>query len=85
MKERHEHATVGDIVAAEFRTVDVFEKFGIDFRGSANRSLADACRLAAAQPEAVIRALVALPPRAAADDEATCWPVDRLILATYHA
>jgi regulator of cell morphogenesis and NO signaling len=88
MKEPHEHATVGDIIAADFRAVAVFEQFGIDFRGAGSRPLADACRAAAADPDAVIHALDALPPRAAADDESTNRPVDRLIdhiLATHHA
>ncbi|MBZ5559055.1 MAG: iron-sulfur cluster repair di-iron protein [Acidobacteriia bacterium] len=88
MNERFEHATVGDIVAADFRTAGVFESFGIDFCCGGRRSLEDACRGAVANPEAVIRALEALPPATATDDDATRWPVDRLIdhiLARHHA
>ena len=43
MNERFEHATVGDIVAADFRTAGVFESFGIDFCCGGRRSLEDAC------------------------------------------
>ena len=53
--------TVGDIVAADFRAAAVFEQFGIDFCCGGRRSLADACRAAAADPAAVVRALDALP------------------------
>jgi regulator of cell morphogenesis and NO signaling len=88
MNERFEHATVGDIVAADFRTAAVFESFGIDFCCGGRRSLEDACRSAVANPEAVIRALEALPQTTTADDDVTRWPVDRLIdhiLAVHHA
>jgi len=79
MNERFEHATVGEIVATDFRTAGVFEQFGIDFCCGGRRSLADACRAAAADPAAVVRALDALPPTRAVDDDVTRWPLDRLI------
>jgi regulator of cell morphogenesis and NO signaling len=31
MDEQLEHAIVGDVVAVDFRTAAVFERFGIDF------------------------------------------------------
>ena len=37
-------ATIGDIVATDFRTAGIFERFGIDFCCGGRRSLADACR-----------------------------------------
>ncbi|MBI3492569.1 MAG: iron-sulfur cluster repair di-iron protein [Acidobacteria bacterium] len=88
MNDRPEHATVGEIVATDFRTAGVFETFGIDFCCGGRRSLADACRTAAADPAAVIRALNALPPPATVDDDVTRWPLERLIdhiLVTHHA
>ena len=78
MQERFEHATVGEIVATDFRTAGVFEQFGIDFCCGGRRSLDDACREAAADPAIVIRALDALPPTRA-DDDVTRWSLDRLI------
>lgn len=87
MKERLESATVGDIVAGDFRAAGVFEQFGIDFCCGGRRSVADACRAASADPAALIRALEALPPRGA-DDDVTRWPLDRLIdhiIARHHA
>jgi regulator of cell morphogenesis and NO signaling len=88
MNERFEQATVGDIVAADFRTAAVFEQFGIDFCCGGRRSLPDACRAASADPAVVVRALDALPPPATGDDDVTRWPVDRLInhiLVAHHA
>jgi regulator of cell morphogenesis and NO signaling len=88
MNERFEQATVGDIVATDFRTAAVFEQFGIDFCCGGRRSLSDACRAASADPAAVVRALDALPPPATHDEDVTRWPVDRLIdhiLTRHHA
>jgi regulator of cell morphogenesis and NO signaling len=88
MNERFEDATVGDVVAADFRTAAVFERFGIDFCCGGRRSIADACRAAAADPATVIGALEALPPATSTEDDVTRWPVDRLIdhiLVAHHA
>jgi regulator of cell morphogenesis and NO signaling len=89
MSEALNGTTIGDIVATDFRTAGVFEQFGIDFCCGGRRTFADACREAAADPEAVRRALDALPSdQAAGADDMRRWPVERLvdhILATHHA
>jgi regulator of cell morphogenesis and NO signaling len=80
--------TVAEIVAADFRTASVFEQFQIDFCCSGRRSLADACRAAAADPAIVIRALEALPSAIDADDDASRWPIPQLIdfiVSIHHA
>ena len=79
MIEQLEQATVGEIVATDFRAAGVFERFGIDFCCGGRRSFADACRAAAADPGAVREALGELPPPSADDDDVTAWPLDRLI------
>ena len=89
MSEPFERATVGEIVATDFRAASVFEQFGIDFCCGGRRSVAEACRDAATDPGIVERALQALPP-ADADEEdgVTQWPVKRLIdhiVGTHHA
>src|SRR5690242_10956764 len=89
MHESFERTTVGEIVATDFRAASVFEQFGIDFCCGGRRSLADACRAAAADPDTVQRALDALcpePPGAEADERQ--WPVGRLIdhiVSIHHA
>lgn len=79
MSETLVNATVGDIVANDFRAAGVLERFGIDFCCGGRRPLVEACRSAAADPEAVVRELEALPAGEHADDDAVNWPVDRLI------
>jgi regulator of cell morphogenesis and NO signaling len=79
MSEALDNVTVGDIVAGDFRTAGVFERFGIDFCCGGRRSLVDACRTVCADPEEVIRALDALPAGQAGDDDAANWPLDRLV------
>jgi regulator of cell morphogenesis and NO signaling len=88
MNEQFATRTVGEVVAADFRTAAVFERFGIDFCCSGRRTLEEACRAAAAEPDAVVRALDALPPAGDTDDDLTQWPIPRLIdfiLSTHHA
>lgn len=88
MSNRFETATVGEIVAADFRAAEVLERFGIDFCCGGRRSLTDACRAAVADPDAVVQALEALPPaRAGEDDDVVRWGLDRLIghiVSTHH-
>src|SRR5262245_30245897 len=78
MIERLDSATVGDIVATDFRTAGVFERFGIDFCCGGRRSLAEACQSAEADQDAVIRALRALPAERNNDDVRE-WRLDRLV------
>lgn len=88
MNERLEHTTVGDIVAGDFRTAAVFERFGIDFCCGGRRDFIDACREAAVDPRTVRRALDALPPEADACGDVAPMPLDELIdhiVATHHA
>ena len=87
MSDRSTTATVGEIVATDFRAAAVFEQFGIDACRSGSHSLTDACRTAAVDPDAVVRALEALPPPASGADDVTQWPVERLIdyiIDTHH-
>lgn len=40
----NQNATVGAIVAADYRTASVFKKYGIDFCCNGNRTVGEACR-----------------------------------------
>jgi regulator of cell morphogenesis and NO signaling len=88
MTEQLVARTVAEIVAADFRAAAVFERFGIDFCGSGRRRIAEACRTAAADPDAVVRALAALPDTANRGDDTLQWSIPRLIdfiVSTHHA
>jgi regulator of cell morphogenesis and NO signaling len=89
MSETFERTTIGEIVAADFRTARVFEHFGIDFCCGGRRSIAEACEDAAVDPLAIERALADLPPVAQHDEgDVKQWSVNRLIdhiLTTHHA
>ena len=88
MSERLTTTTIGEIVAADFRTAAVFERFDIDFCCGGRRLLGDACRLVAADPDAVIHALDALPSTVETEDDVTQCPIPGLIdfiVSTHHA
>jgi len=88
MPQQFATRTVGEVVAADFRAAAVFEQFGIDFCCSGRRTLGEACRAAAADPDTVVHALEALPPAIETDDDAARWPISRLIdfiVSTHHA
>jgi regulator of cell morphogenesis and NO signaling len=87
MTETLTERTVGEIVAADWRTAAVFDQFGIDFCCGGRQSVADACRKAGVDTAAVERAVAALPDTAPEHDVSR-WSVDRLaahIESTHHA
>jgi regulator of cell morphogenesis and NO signaling len=88
MSRHLESPTIGDIVAADFRTAEVFERFGIDFCCGGRRSFDDACRSAAVDPGVVLKALNAISRRHTEADDVARWPLDGLIdhiEAVHHA
>ncbi len=79
MIEQLDQATVGEVVATNFRAAAVFERFGIDFCCGGRRSIADACRTAAVEPAALVEALSALGAGSGGDEDVTTWSVTRLL------
>lgn len=87
MINHFESATVGEIVATDFRAAAVFERFGIDFCCGGRQPFADACRAVHADPAIVIAAVSAIPAAADVDSDVTTWPVTTLvdhIVGTHH-
>jgi regulator of cell morphogenesis and NO signaling len=83
-----ETATVGEIVAGDFRAADVLDRFGIDYCCGGRCFLADACRAAGVDVGDVERELNTLSALVAADPDVTDWAPGRLvepIVATHHA
>jgi len=90
MADRLESATVGEIVAADYRAAGVMERFGIDFCCGGGRSLKEACGKADVDTSTVLDALGELAKQKASEtdlaDVAT-WPLDQLldhIVCTHH-
>jgi regulator of cell morphogenesis and NO signaling len=87
MSELLDQTTVGDIVAADFRTAAVFESFGIDFCcGGRTNSLMPAGRRQPIPPRSGTRS-TALPPVADRRDDMTSAPLEQLIehiVETHH-
>jgi regulator of cell morphogenesis and NO signaling len=52
--------TIGEIVAQDFRTAAVFEKYGIDFCCKGNKSLVEACHNKDIRPQDVLDELTAI-------------------------
>jgi regulator of cell morphogenesis and NO signaling len=87
MIETFTERTVGEVVAEDWRTAALFERFGIDFCCGGRRSVAEACRQSGVEAAAVERAILELP-HMAPDDDASQWTTNQLvdhIVLTHHA
>ena len=72
--------TIGDIVAADWRTAAVFERFGLDFCCGGKRTLNDVCQQQTIDAGALLHALNDLPGgEGVPDDTAGAWPLDTLM------
>lgn len=75
--------SVGQIVAADFATAEVFRRFGIDFCCHGEVKFTEACRAAGVSPEDVIKALEAGEGGSCGCGSAApnfnAWPLDLLI------
>lgn len=72
--------TVGQIVADNFDTTEVFSRYRIDFCCHGNTPFAEACRNRGVDPDAVVRELEALAEKSESSAPGFVgWPVDLLI------
>lgn len=72
---------IGKIVAEDLRSGSVFEKFGLDFCCNGDRSLEEACTVAAVDINKVLTALNEIDNSVKASLDYNAWPVD--LLADY--
>jgi regulator of cell morphogenesis and NO signaling len=79
MNDQLTTSTVGELVAADFRRAEIFERFGIDFCCSGRRRLEDACRAAGVDPTDVAREIETLPTPAPDENDVVHWPIPQLI------
>lgn len=77
-----ENKTIGEIVAEDYRTAQVFKDHGIDFCCKGNRSIQEACEIENINPDKLLQEIEATQQRA--DEGVTdyqSWPLD--LLADY--
>lgn len=74
--------TIGQIVADDYRSAPVFEKFGIDFCCNGNRSIEEACEQKKLDSRELTKALeTALAQTTTVTTDYKSWPLD--LLADY--
>ncbi|MDF9801366.1 regulator of cell morphogenesis and NO signaling [Catalinimonas alkaloidigena] len=72
--------TIGEIVATDYRTATVFQKYGIDFCCRGNRTIEEACKDQPIDFEKILNDLAAI--KKQKDDtgpEFRSWPLDQLV------
>ena len=89
MTSRYAGLTLGAIVAADYRTAPVLERFGLDFCCGGKRTLEEACSQRDVSLDSVDAALAELgPPAAVRDLPDATWSADeltRFIVRRHHA
>ncbi|MFN8298357.1 MAG: iron-sulfur cluster repair di-iron protein [Chitinophagales bacterium] len=92
MTDIHEQAQakVGELVAKDYRTADVFKKYGIDFCCGGGKTIERACRDKNIQVQDILTELNKLEQKASISDneDFNAWPLDKLaayIEFTHHS
>lgn len=73
--------TIGDYVAENFRTAQIFKKYHIDFCCKGGRTIEEACENKKVEPETLYRELEEISTQKSEDIDFTSWPLD--LLADY--
>jgi regulator of cell morphogenesis and NO signaling len=71
--------TVGEIVAKNFRTAQIFEKFGLDFCCGGKKSISDACSKRGVDANEVIDELLMVNENGSRQNDYFSWEIDFLI------
>lgn len=72
--------TIGEIVAEDYRTASVFEKYGIDFCCNGNRNLSEACAEKNIDPKELIGKIESIQQQAKSSlPDFQSWPPDLLV------
>lgn len=80
--------TVGEIVAADYRTAGIFQRYGIDFCCGGDTPLAEACTAHNIAPENVVRDLEQVTQNGSPTERHDEWSLDFLadyIVNQHHA
>lgn len=86
--QRYEAQTVGEIVAADYRTAEVFQKYGIDFCCGGNKPVTEACRERGVSIEVIARDLEQAAQEGSPTQRYNEWSLDFLadyIVNQHHA
>lgn len=73
--------TIGEVVAKDFRTAPVFEKYGLDFCCGGNQSIESACNDAGVNIDSLLAALKQIEGENKSNIDYNAWPID--LLADY--
>lgn len=73
--------TIGDFVAEDFRTAEIFRKYKIDFCCKGGRTIEEACEKKSIKPEDIYADLENLPTEKSGEIDFNSWPLD--LLADY--
>lgn len=73
--------TIGEVVANDFRTAPIFEKYGLDFCCGGNQSIEAACDQTGTDVESVLAALKQIEGENKSNIDYNSWPID--LLADY--
>ena len=73
--------TIGDFVAGNFRTAEVFKKYNIDFCCKGGRTVEEACDKKKVSPEEIYKELEEVANRKSEEIDFNSWPLD--LLADY--
>lgn len=79
MKNLKQESSIGEIVAADFRTAAVFNEYGIDFCCKGNRTITDVCEKQNLNKTELIKELELIMKEEGAETDFGSWELDRLI------